>query len=107
MAGCTAKEIMDEQKEAFGDNALKRTAVFQIVKRVKEGADLTYNRGKFDHKFMRTEELVEEFTRLFRSIIVLTLQHWPIISWSSIYRTIHKIVTDAMTPSLSNLVTGD
>ena len=80
MAGCSAKEIMDEQKEALGDNALKRTAVFKIVKRVKEGADLTYNRGKFDQKFMRTEELVEEVTRLFRSIVVLTFPHWPIIS---------------------------
>ena len=48
MAGCTAKKIMDEQKEALGDNALKRTAVFKIVKRVKEGSDLTDNRGKFD-----------------------------------------------------------
>ena len=82
LAGINDKEIMKEQENSMGDNALKLIVVFEIVKRVKEGADLTDNRGKFDHKFMRTEELVEEVTRLFRSIVELTFPHWSIISWS-------------------------
>jgi len=60
MAGCHPKEIIEEQQKAMGDDALKRTAVYEIVKRVKEDGNLEDNRGKFDHKFVRSPELIAE-----------------------------------------------
>lgn len=40
MAGCHPKDILEEQQQALGEDALKRTAVYEIVKRVKEDGDL-------------------------------------------------------------------
>ena len=62
MAGCHPKEILEEQQKAIGDDALKRTAMYEIVKRVKEDGNLEDNRGKFDHKFVRTPEMIAEVT---------------------------------------------
>ena len=60
MAGCHPKEILEEQQKAIGDDALKRTAMYEIVKRVKEDGNLEDNWGKFDHKFVRTQEMIAE-----------------------------------------------
>lgn len=82
MERCSSKEIMKEQEKALGQNALKHTSVSEIVKHVKEGADLTDNHGKFDHKFVRMEELVGEVKEAIE-VVLLTFTHWPMISWSA------------------------
>ena len=93
MERCSSKEIMKEQEKTLGQNALKHTSVSEIVKHVKEGADLTDNHGKFDHKFVRMEELVGEVKEAIEVNCLVDL-HTLANDFMVSYGTIQKIVTD-------------
>ena len=54
---------MAEQANAFGDKAMSRAQVYDIVKKVKNGDDMEDNRGKSVNKFVRTEELINDVRR--------------------------------------------
>ena len=62
-AGCSVAEIMAEQAIAFGDKAMSRAQVYDIVKKVKNGENMEDNRGKAVNKFVRTEEMINDVKR--------------------------------------------
>ena len=41
-AGCSVAEIMAEQAKAFGDKAMSRAQVYDIVKKVKNGENMEW-----------------------------------------------------------------
>ena len=57
--GQTYKTIKETLDAGYGPNSLKKTALYEIIKRVKKGESLEDNRGKFDHKFLRQDELIK------------------------------------------------
>ena len=59
-AGCSVTEIMAEQAKAFGDKAMSRAQVYDIV---KNGENMEDNRGKAINKFVRTEEMINDVRR--------------------------------------------
>ena len=54
---------MAEQAKAFGDKAMSRTQVYDIVKKVKNGENMEDNRGKTINKFVRSEEMINDVRR--------------------------------------------
>ena len=72
---------------------MKRTAAYEIVKRVKEDGNLEDNRGKFDHKFVRSPELIAEVKAAIeadRRVELRSLAEDFMVS----YGTMQTIVTD-------------
>lgn len=73
---------MAEQAKAFGDKAMSRAQVYDIVKKAKNGENMEDNRGKAVNKFVRTEEMIndvkrsEEHTRVNANYIVDTLNRF-------------------------------
>ena len=51
---------MEEQVKAYGDAAMSRTQIYEILKRVKEGQDMTDTRGKIGNRTTRTPQLIAE-----------------------------------------------
>ena len=67
--------------------------LFQIVMRVKEDGNLEDNRGKFDHKFVRSPELIAEVKAAIeadRRVELRSLAEDFMVS----YGTMQTIVTD-------------
>ena len=55
-ACCPAAKVIAEQVKVFSENAMSRTQVFEVVRKVKNSDNLEDNRGKIIHKHVRTEE---------------------------------------------------
>lgn len=57
--GHDAKRIIELVEQAFPGQGLKKTAVYEIIKRVKEGGDTDDNRGKGRANPVRTDDFIQ------------------------------------------------
>lgn len=91
-AGCSVAEIMAEQANAFGDKAMSRAQVYDIVKKVKNGENMEDNRGKAINKFVRTEEMINNVRRFIeedRRVDVAHLASVFEVSTGTIFNILH------------------
>ena len=91
-AGCSVAEIMAEQAKAFGDKAMSRAQVYDIVKKVKNGENMEDNRGKAINKFLRTEEMINDVRRFIeedRRVDVAHLASVFEVSTGTIFNILH------------------
>mgnify|MGYP007086838267 CR=1 FL=1 len=91
-AGCSVAEIMAEQAIAFGDKAMSRAQVYDIVKKVKNGENMEDNRGKAVNKFVRTEEMINDVKRFIeedRRVDVAQLASVFDVSTGTIFNILH------------------
>jgi len=91
-AGCSVAEIMAEQAKAFGDKAMSRAQVYDIVKKVKNGENMEDNRGKAINKFVRTEEMINDVRRFIeedRRVDVAHLASVFEVSTGTIFNILH------------------
>ena len=83
---------MAEQAKAFGDKAMSRAQVYDIVKKVKNGENMEDNRGKAINKFVRTEEMINDVRRFIeenRRVDVAHLASVFEVSTGTIFNILH------------------
>ena len=92
-AGKTFKEIQETVEKAYPGNALSRSAVYNIIKTVKEGKDAHDKRGLASTKIIRTPDFIEAIRTDIeedrrRTVSDLVARH------DASRETIHKVLTE-------------
>lgn len=92
-AGCSAQEIIDEQQRAYGEAGLKKSQVYDILKAVKKGENMTNMRGRSNSRPVRNDELVSAVESAIsedRRLQIAQLATLLDTSTTTIHRIIHE-----------------
>ena len=92
-AGETPKRIMEMVEKAFPGKGLKKTAVYEIAKRVREGGDTEDRRGKARTGLMRDEAFISEVEGIVQRDRRVTVKELAELLNVSVF-TIHKCLKD-------------
>ena len=90
-AGKGYKEIRELVSNVYGDKGLKKTAIYEIIKRVKAGKNTDDQRRFNPKKIKRTPKNIEEISNLIQSNRRTTIQELTYVNSLS-YGTISKII---------------
>ena len=75
--------------KAFGDKAMSRAQVYDIVKKVKNSKNMEDNRGKAINKFVRTEEMINNVRRFIEEDRRVDVAHLASVSTGTIFNILH------------------
>ena len=88
-AGETAKKIIETVEKAFPGKGLKKTAVYEIAKRVREGGDTEDRRGKARTGLIRDEDFINEMDSIVKGDRRVTVKELAEMFNVSVF-TVHK-----------------
>jgi hypothetical protein len=91
----TVKQIKNFVDEAFGDQALKKTQIYDIVKKARAGVDVSDQRHLNAKKTKRTESLVAAVAAAVEKNRQVTVQELTSAHGAS-YGTIRRILKDEL-----------
>ena len=92
-AGETPKKIIETVEKAFPGKGLKKTAVYEIAKRVREGGDTEDRRGKARTGLIRDDSFINEMESIVKGDRRVTVKELAEMFNVSVY-TVHKCLKD-------------